>query len=339
MGRRRSLEILDSKLDDPAGAEALSAAIDAFLAAPEGGTINPRSRTAEGTVGPLRVHLKHGREGLGAEPEALAIAERAGSVGGVRAPRLVGFDAARNVLVTEHLEGENLFNHVWNRTSALAPWRRPEGLAARIEALAGWLRAFHREAERARPEARDVSAETCARWLAESTREALERMGATGRSPLGAAERAALAERIEAAAADPAWAGLERGLVHGDFTHVNILVAADGSLRVLDFADARPGFLLEDLARLWCGLWEIARCGPRRRRALGALLAALPGYYGLPGEVLESTPFRALRLWNAVSRLDELASGLRGAGLSTRIIHRRIGGQSLGWLRREVLGR
>ncbi len=295
---------------------------------------NPRSTTAVREAGGGLYHLKHAEHSLAAEASVLEEAGRVEGVPEVRAVEFVGFDGPRNVVVTGHAAGESLFNRVWNATSVLAVGRRGEPVGPEtFERLARWLAAFHRRSVGGiHPQARRRAEE----WLLRSFESKLRRIAEEAAPPIDSRLAAALRARVERDLGGGAFAAEPVRRLHGDYCLVNLLLTADGTVRVLDFGDTREGFGLEDVARLWTSVWELARRGARRRRALAPALPRLLAAYGLPEDAAESPAFRLLRLWNAVSKAGESVVAGRSYGLSTRWIHRRLVRAHLAWLRGEI---
>ncbi|PYR41236.1 MAG: hypothetical protein DMF95_31445, partial [Acidobacteria bacterium] len=242
-------------------------------------SVNIRSRTALARFDDRNVHLKTSDIDLGVEAAALRDGATLGHHDDVRSVSLIAFDAVRNLLMTGHADGESLFNVLWNRTSI---WTSPGGAdAARCcdaaERIARWLRAFHAlSAERGAAVA--SRSEECVRIIVETALGKLQSLERSGHSPFGRHELEAIRRLIVTAASSPDWALLPVRRIHGDFCHANMLMGRDGVVSVLDFADCRWGFALEDFARLWCSIWEIAGTGRRRHAsltpALGRLIAA-----------------------------------------------------------------
>jgi hypothetical protein len=316
--------------------------IEAFLA-DEALTRNPRSVTAVRMVDGRRYHFKHSRESLAAEARGFELAGTVGEVAGVRAVALTVFDEHANVLVTEGEEGESLFNALWNGSSRLASARRRSDWPAVLGRSAGWLAAFHRlsgeSVSRDLAPLRRASAEECLEHLRRSFGRKLAVVRESRRAPLSPAEADGLLERVEEELRPDLWREVPIRYLHGDFAPANQLFCADGSIRILDFGDARVGFALEDLVRLWTSVWELTHCGRLRARLLHPALARMLGDYGLSSGVPESRPFRLLRAWNAVTQVSVACVSRSRYDFSTAWTHRRLMQAERGWLRREILGR
>jgi len=99
-----------------------------------------------------------------------------------------------------------------------------------------------------------------------------------------------LAGRLCARAAAAIGSGLDWGVCHGDLGNRNIHVGADGTLTVIDFDLAGPGWRAYDfVAAQWLAsyegrarIWDAFVRGYRERRPLGAAdLAAVPVFHGM----------------------------------------------------------
>lgn len=166
--------------------------------------------------------------------------------------------------------------------------------------------------------AKSGNATTCTRWILNSLEGKLATMGSDRRNLLSDAEIGRIRHLVSIAASDPAWDSLPICRVHDDFTHSNILVRPDGSVSILDFADARVGFALEDVVRFWCSIWEIAQCHGRRSDALTPCLSVILRANGLTEAICDSPPFAMLRVWNAVNTISAAIVGTQRFSWSTR---------------------
>jgi Ser/Thr protein kinase RdoA (MazF antagonist) len=99
------------------------------------------------------------------------------------------------------------------------------------------------------------------------------------------------------------WEAVAACQIHGDFDVSNILLDGAGDLVIVDFADSRRGFALEDAIRVWHGVDMMASASWRRRRPLAECAKAILEGYGLSPEALKSPLARVLRCWNAVTSL------------------------------------
>jgi Ser/Thr protein kinase RdoA (MazF antagonist) len=116
--------------------------------------------------------------------------------------------------------------------------------------------------------------------------------------------------------------------IHGDFDAINILVGPPASLTIIDFADSRNGFALEDVVRCWHAAWALSRLMPRIDTFASALLE---GYRLAPSE-LESPLVRFLRCWNAVAFLLTATQVRSRFSLNTRRLLARLVNVNRTWL-------
>lgn len=282
----------------------------------------PRSVTGCVTVAGQRFFCKTSDEGLANEAEALE-ACRALPGGGAYAVPFVGYDADRNVLVTEPVEGGNLFNRLWNATD---PWRIWEAPHRRFDwlflQLARWLRAFH--SLPTGPTTPRKTPRTAIDHLLTMIDARLHTVRAVGDAGLSEAQLDAVARIAQRLARSEAWATQPMAMIHGDLTPVNILAESDRSLVVIDFGNVRHGYALEDLARLWTSLWEIAQTTAWRRHWLGSAMDVLIAGFGQAHGVIDSEPFTFLRVWNGVTRLHEAATTARRYRPPAAKLHRAL---------------
>jgi len=310
----------------------LAGLADTFITSNQA-SVNIRSKTALARFDERDVHLKTSDIDLGVEAAALRDGAALGHHDDVRSVSLIAFDAGRNVLMTEHAEGESLFNVLWNSTSI---WTSPGGADAggccnAAERIARWLRAFHAlSAERGA--AVGPRPEECVGTIVETALGKLESLERSGHSPIGRHELEAVRRLIVTAASSPDWALLPVRRIHGDFCHANMLMGRDGVVSVLDFADCRWGFALEDFARLWCSIWEIAGTGRRRHASLTPALSRLIAAGALDPAIVDTPPFQLLRAWNAITKMLEAAIVARTLPRGTRIIVNRLARVHQDWL-------
>jgi aminoglycoside phosphotransferase (APT) family kinase protein len=297
------------------------------------GSVNIRSKTALVRFDDRDVHLKTSEIDLSVEAAALLDGATLGQPDGVRSVSLVAFDADRNVLITEHAEGESFFNVLWNSTSI---WTLNGGVDARgchsaAERIARWLRAFHALSAQ-RGAAGGPGSDECVSTIVDSALGKLESLERSGHSPLRRHELEGVRRFIVNTASSPDWASLPVRRIHGDFCHVNMLMRQDGVISVLDFADCRWGFALEDYVRLWCSIWEIAETGRRRRRALEPALVRMLAAAQLDSHVTQTAPFLLLRTWNAITKMLESVPKATTLPLGTRLLVRRLARAHARWL-------
>ena len=286
-----------------------------------------RSTTGVREAQALAIHLKHSDLDLSVEAEVLSRAGAIGEIGGVRAVRLLGYAPEENVLITEYAAGAALFNVVWNGTSGLfAPKRTHEGWKDLFESIRAWSDRSH---DVCRDPGGDVT--QCKQSLRETLTGKLADVRNSSRSPLSAAEVDRLVAIADELLEDGRWEGLAVRRIHGDLSLDNLLLTPEGAVRVLDFADSRVGFALEDNVRLWTALWEIGESSSRRRAVLSECLRATcePHALATPQGVL-------LRIWNASIRLLQTCQPEFFPWRTRRVV-KRLAESHIGWIRSEVL--
>lgn len=291
--------------------------------------VNIRSRTAVARFNGRPVHLKTSDMDLGPEAAALAAGARIAGADAVAAVPLVGFDRARNVLVTEHVDGQSAFNALWNSTTVLGAAHplAARHWAAAVERAAAWLGRFHRlpvDGPLPTPAA-------CLEVVVDTARGKLRAIERSGSEVLTPGEIACIRRFIDRSRVDD-WKTARITRIHGDFCPVNLLVGPDGTVSVLDFADARLGFALEDLVRLWCSIWEISESDAIRRRLVGPVQDRVLAAYGAEPGILATPPFVLLRGWNAITRILEAASVAASLPFGTRRLVRRFARLHKLWL-------
>jgi aminoglycoside phosphotransferase (APT) family kinase protein len=282
------------------------------------GAVHVRSRTATREWQGRRIHLKTSEANLAAEAKALQVGSQISNASWVSAVKLVHFDAERNVLVTEHVTGTSLFNVLWNETSFFRSFERSQIRTTELAvATTAWIVEYHRLTSVAgsQQQCRDRlrrSFEAKIDAIVETFPEALDRHVASIRS------------RFTTALSVPNWNALPIAQIHADYHPANMIRSVQGQIVVLDFADSRLGFALEDITRFWTSIWEISECGQRRHRTLVPLLGMLLDAAGLDRSITSSDPFLALRMWNAVTKINQAVAMRQHASWSTRRIVGRL---------------
>lgn len=320
----------------PLLAEAEVRAVAAAFAAHHTAKRNPFSISGAITWRGRSYHCKQGRRCLAAEAQALAQARELSDHAAVRVVPLAGYDAASNTLITHHVTGESLFNALWNGTDWRRIWLRDRtdwpGL---MHALGAWLQQLHAQADHTHA---CGSTPPLSLDLLATINDRLETVRRHSAAAAGVDD--ALLDRIADLAADlahdPVWQHQPQAMIHADLTLGNMLLDPGGAVTVLDFGYTRRGYAIEDVARLWCSLWELASCGRRRRAAVQPAMAALLEGYGLPGHVVDAPAFTLLRIWNAATRLNEAVCTRRGYRRRTAHLHEKLTACHVRWLTHEL---
>ncbi len=296
-------------------------------------TQNWRSSTGVRVNGDRVEHVKTSDASLAAEAAVLRDERDAGSDGVVAAVPFISYDPQANVLITEHVQGQTLFNVLWNGTG----W--PHWSQSRLEArtltlaAARWLEGFHRRSRHGCEVGRDVP--ECRMRILESIERKIVALtyglfAGTIDHRLADSVRRHVAVLAEA----PGWEALDVGVIHGDFEPNNMLVTPEGRVFVIDFADTRIGLHLEDVVRLWTVVWELSQCGNRRDVVFRPLLPEILALNHLQPEVQQSAPFQLLRLWNAVTKLLQVRVLSTRMRWSTRMLLWRQARAQQRWLER-----
>ena len=285
-----------------------------------------RSQTAVSQFEGLAAHLKTSDTNLALEADVLSRIQEC-KTPGARPVRLLKYEPSDNVLITEYVAGNSLFNELWNATSipAYFSFRRRSCHGLVIES-ASWLRGFHAAtglrldppaATRAldwvmtTAEQRMVAIRTSRRPVLSDAD--LQAIGAFMRRQFDAADR----DRVQVCG------------IHGDYCPTNMIVDDTSAVVVLDFADTRTGLALEDVARLWSSIWEMGHCGIVRAHVFRSVL---PAIVSAASATLDEPAFRLLRAWNAVTRIHQYATVGHKLPYSTRQILKRLAAVNVQWL-------
>ena len=300
----------------------------------------PRSSSVVCDVAGKTLFLKRAEIDLAPEAESIRAAAAADGHR-AHAVSFAAYDETSNTLATHFVRGDSLFNRIWNGTSWLP--RRRLDLDGTFAALGEWLKRYHHTGEGESDDAEQRQSATG--WVRASLGRKLARLcssGSAGSSSQVIAVDPDLSTRIERAAdcwfGDAAWSSIAMARIHGDFTHANVLVASCGKCVVLDFTDTRWGFALEDVVRMWCALGQIGATGRRRSEAARRAQEAFLRSYGAIAnkDDCESVPFRAVRLWNAITKINEYVSNSHVVDRNTRRILRSMARAELAWVRSVV---
>ncbi len=283
------------------GDAALGSIVEDF--ARGGGHRNVRSRTSVYEYRGRQIHLKTSETNLAGEASTLErLAE--GATGPVRALPFVAYNRNHNVLITERVLGDSLFNVLWNNTSPLTmPHREGQRCRMMVIGLGAWVRQFHTSS---RDDTADPQA--CLEWIRQTASRKLSSIEQCETSILSSTDLERVRRSIDRRTRDVDTRECPVTRIHGDLCHANVLVETGGRLVVLDFADTREGFALEDIVRLWCSVWELSECGRRRHRMFTPVLPQLLEACGASADVSRTPMFTLLRQWNAITRILQHAS-------------------------------
>lgn len=294
---------------------------------------NGKTATAIWHVGGRALHAKVSSLSLGLEAALLQAELARPDVAGASAIRLEAFNAKRNVLVTKYVEGQSLFNVVWN---GFALWSgNPSSSALAVSATvaaARWVRRFH-EAYSLR-DVTSADVEDCRTSLLQRLTDTLDSFQDTPNSPFDESELTSLTLIARMLAASSDWSELPVTRVHGDFTaQANIIVDGAGAVFIADFEDSHLGFGLEDIARLWTAIWEIGETRWWSGSQTSTVLPTVLTTGGFAPHIAHSHAFRLFRMLFALRRVREAQLGLPGAAWSVRRFVKRLARPQLRWLR------
>ena len=289
---------------------------------------NLRSTTAVATCGGRFVSLKTSDTNLEREAATLRDLQDCRTAD-ARVVPFLAYDAGRNVLATEYVHGDSLFNVLWNGTSRWRVQARHTHRCDRlVVAAAGWLSAFRRCGPQCHDRTKDSAAVLA--WLTSTATKRLDIVGRSESKIVSTADLLRLRLWTQRMAEHLERATFGCRIIHGDYCASNILVDSESTVVVLDFADSRVGLDLEDTVRLWCSVWEIAMCGRRRHTLLAASLNAI-AHSGAESPA-QCGMFDFLRAWNGITKLYQHATVAGRVAWGTRSILKRQARAHRAWL-------
>lgn len=256
----------------------------------------------------------------------------------VRPVTFVHYCPENNVLVTEFVSGSNLFNGLWNGTSIMKyfkPNRDYRDWPAIISNIFKWLSQLHCHLNNinvsnglTNDEIKDIVIEDI-----ENKKNAIKEQHPTIFSKL---EWESLNHLIHIN--DSAWQLLPTSYIHGDLTLAN-MIDGNSKIYVLDFADTRQGFVLEDVVRLWTIIWEISHCSNKRNQIIRPHLKDFLIAYGCAPNIEFTLPFLVLRIRNGIIRIHESISTISNSklSLSSRMLLKKLAKIELNYLKKEII--
>ncbi len=139
----------------------------------------------------------------------------------VRPIKLIQYDSGNNLLLTEYIEGESLFNLLWNRTSIMRSFfanaTPDDTLLLRIKEIGTWLALYHDSWKV------DGDRIEATQWLVDSFRRKMKRLSErriVHDELLRKLEE--ILERLQEKLGNAA--GLKIGKIQGDFIAYNLLL-------------------------------------------------------------------------------------------------------------------
>ena len=243
--------------------------------------------------------------------------------------KVLSYDAELNVLCTERVVGDNLFNILWNNHSLSNMWssgcKGCELTLDRMEELGVWLSQYHKsslaEAARSMP----------AEWLDQSFGRKLQLLA--DKHLL----KAALCERVyscktllrEVFETDDC---LDICQIHGDFTPHNVFRDTSENVRILDFGDSRRGYHLEDVVRFWELLWSMAHASRARQHHIIEAGSKFLRGYGLDPAIIHTKSFVMLRVYNVITNYLGFHASKHYLSYKSQWLMWRITKESMRWL-------
>lgn len=199
-------------------------------------------------------------------------------------------------IVTEQVSGPTLLEHVRTRAAWFPRESTVNDLCATLTATGRWIRVFQSTLPPGEPVARE--------FLRDYIDHRLKKVVSRNPERLSEEDRARLLAHIDALLAQVAPAELQQVPVHSDLAMGNILVAGK-RIVVLDFAMAKTGTALHDLARLFVQLDMLAVKPHVQERVVQRLQECLLA--GYDPQLAESRPlFRLLELLHRVNHVVTL---------------------------------
>jgi Ser/Thr protein kinase RdoA (MazF antagonist) len=228
---------------------------------------------------------------------------------------------AHLAIVTEEVPGETLLNVVERQIRWSANPDRSAGLRDSFVAAGTWIREFQEPAEGSFSVA----------WIREYIDSRLQRIAKVS-GARGERLREQVLRHIDRLGSRLPDAPAAAVTVHADLSPSNIMVC-DQRIVVLDFAMARPGHPLQDVARLFTQLDLLALKPQFRRAAVRPLQRAL--LRGFDAELRVDDP--AFRLQVLAQRINHLGSLItKKYGFVERTYNRFIVWQHWRWIEREI---
>ena len=277
-----------------------------------------KSKVVDGVSSGMRARVERDFRVTQRVFERMAGGERYGAV------RPIACYPALLAIVTEEVPGETLLKAVEQRMRWALDSSRSADLQEVFAAAGTWIREFQEPAE----------GSFGLQWIRDYIDSRLQRIakvsGARGERLRGEVLRHI--DRLGSRLPDEPAAAVT---VHADLSPSNIMVC-DQRVVVLDFAMARAGHPLQDVARLFTQLELLALKPQFRRAAVRPLqLAMLRGFD--PGLRADDPAFRLQVLAQRINHLGSLT--IKKYGLLERTYNRFVVWQHWRWIEREIAAR
>lgn len=216
----------------------------------------------------------------------------------VRPIKFISFDQEENLLCTEFVPGQSFFNKLWNVTTFVRMF--PEDsierskLLLRIEDVGRWLASYHNSWYGS------FGQKESALWVLESFRRKLNAVRTQGlmRKRLLMNLEGLLSHFKEEFEKDFT---LTVSRIHGDFISHNMIFDQNGKVFIIDFADTRIGFSLEDVVRFWGNLWTMRQRNKISKEYFELACQVFLKGYGVNSSITNECTFTLLRMYNAIN--------------------------------------
>jgi hypothetical protein len=255
-------------------------------------------------------------------------------VSGITTVRLMSSDPTERTLYTEFVPStKSLFHHLWEQSTIRGGWRScspcPQVVGGRV---GRWLKYYHTTTIAL---VEDYSAQL--NWVLETATGKLNALLKSAPSLLPRTLDHSIRTYLDGAAKDAdGWGAQWISTIHADLDLANLLVAPDGRLYIVDFADSRTGFVMEDFVRFWHSVKAIATVSRFRGRIIVRCAEELQRAYEVRSSDLDSPLVKLLRCWNSITFLLTSAQLRSRWGMGTRWMFDRLSRAHVGWLQSHM---
>jgi len=276
----------------------------------KGGQNNPRSLTNHYAIEGKTYHFKWASTDLSAEAEQLQLIDNKLRNDEIQVIKLVHFEKNKNVLITEHIEGNSCFNVIWNKFSYLDFWRNQDiPWEKKLIELIQWLHNYHNLTDNLNTS--EVNKKYC-ELLRGKMMSKLKCIENSQHNPFDHRQCQLITSFIRNNIDDSSWRLQPVHIIHADITLTNILIDSNNQFYILDFGDSHAGFAIEDFVQLWCCIWEISEQSLKKKKYLDPILQEMIVTYNdqqkakkSPTLDLTNPSFKMLRLYRGLIRINE----------------------------------
>lgn len=215
----------------------------------------------------------------------------------IHVPEFLWFDPETNQLATRLItSSQSFYNMIWNNTSIKGIIRGKrldkQKLFQRLEELGQWLKAYHDSSKTLKSS--DNPSEQLISFFnnkIEIVRKQKnfsdEYLNKIKSYYLPAFEKLSDSQYLENH-------NISICRVHGDFNVSNMLVDDDLNIHILDFADTRIGFCIEDIGRFYELIWTMEKASILHRKTLSMARNIFLKSYGFPEKMINTPVFSAI---------------------------------------------